>query len=135
MKMRVRKVLTILLSVLLLLGLFPINSFGLDFTANSPVTAEVVKAFEDGVTLADGQLMKSATIIPYEDGYTAKIILHQGVYHQIKRMLGVFDIGVNTLHRTTIGSLELPQNLQPGEYIKLSPEQVAKITNNMFTEN
>ena len=104
-------------------------------TVDSPVTEEVVKAFEDGVTLADGRLMKSATIIPYEDGYTAKIILHQGVYHQIKRMLGVFDIGVNTLHRTTIGSLELPQNLQPGEYIKLSPEQVAKITNNMFTEN
>ena len=27
-------------------------------TVDSPVTADVVKAFEDGVTLADGQLMK-----------------------------------------------------------------------------
>ena len=104
-------------------------------TVDSPVTEEVVKAFEEGVTLADGQLMKSATIIPYEDGYTAKIILHQGVYHQIKRMLGVFDIGVNTLHRTTIGSLELPESLEAGQYIKLSKEQLEKVTNNMFTEN
>ena len=41
-------------------------------TVDNPVTDEVVQAFEDGVTLADGQLMKSATIIPYEDRYTAK---------------------------------------------------------------
>ena len=104
-------------------------------TVDSPVTETVVKAFEEGVTLADGQLMKSATIIPYEDGYTARIILHQGVYHQIKRMLGVFDIGVNTLHRTTIGQLELPEDLAAGEYIKLSESDLKKITNNMFTEN
>ena len=104
-------------------------------TVDSPVTDEVVQAFKDGVTLADGQLMKSATIIPYDDGYTAKIILHQGVYHQIKRMLGVFDIGVNTLHRTTIGYLDMPDDLQPGEYIKLTPEQLSEITKDMFTEN
>ena len=104
-------------------------------TVDNPVTDEVVQAFEDGVTLADGQLMKSATIIPYEDRYTAKIILHQGVYHQIKRMLGVFDIGVNTLHRTHIGSLELPADLQPGGYVKLTKEQLLQITNNMFTKS
>ena len=104
-------------------------------TVDNPVTDEVVQAFEDGVTLADGQLMKSATIIPYEDRYTAKIILHQGVYHQIKRMLGVFDIGVNTLHRTHIGSLELPADLHPGEYVKLTKEQLLQITNNMFTKS
>lgn len=104
-------------------------------TVDNPVTDEVVQAFEDGVTLADGQLMKSATIIPYEDRCTAKIILHQGVYHQIKRMLGVFDIGVNTLHRTHIGSLELPADLQPGEYVKLTKEQLLQITNNMFTKS
>ena len=104
-------------------------------TVDSPVTETVVKAFEEGVTLADGQLMKSATIIPQDDGLAATIILHQGVYHQIKRMLGVFDIGVNTLHRTTIGALEMPADLQPGEYIKLTPQQIAQITSNMFTEN
>jgi len=104
-------------------------------TVDSPVTAEVVAAFENGVTLADGTLLKSATIKPYDDGYTAEIILHQGVYHQIKRMLGVFDIGVNTLHRTAIGGLEMPQDLAPGEFIKLSKSQVAEIAGDMFTEN
>ena len=92
------------------------------------MTDEVVKAFEEGVTLADGQVLKSATIIPQGGGYTATVILHQGVYHQIKRMLGVYNIGVNTLHRTAIGSLVMPQDLQPGEYIKLDSSQLAQIT-------
>lgn len=104
-------------------------------TVDSPVTDRVVQAFREGVTLADGQLMKSAQIIPSQDGYTAQIILHQGVYHQIKRMLGVFDIGVNTLHRTAIGRLELPDSLAPGEYIKLTQQQLSLITSDMFTEN
>ena len=104
-------------------------------TVDNPVTDRVVQAFKDGVTLADGTLLKSAEIIPSEDGLTATVILHQGVYHQIKRMLGVFDIGVNTLHRTAIGGLVMPENLAEGEYIKLTKQQVDKITGGMFTEN
>lgn len=104
-------------------------------TVDNPVTDRVVQAFKDGVTLADGTLLKSAEIIPSEDGMTATVILHQGVYHQIKRMLGVFDIGVNTLHRTAIGGLVMPENLAEGEYIKLTKQQVDKITCGMLTEN
>ncbi|MBQ8604097.1 MAG: rRNA pseudouridine synthase [Oscillospiraceae bacterium] len=104
-------------------------------TVDNPVTDRVVKAFEEGVTLADGTLLKSAEIIPSDDGLTATIILHQGVYHQIKRMLGVFDIGVNTLHRTAIGGLEMPADLVPGEYVKLTKQQVEMIAGVMLTEN
>ena len=104
-------------------------------TVDSPVTAEVVQAFRNGVTLADGTLLKSAEIIPSADGLTATVILHQGVYHQIKRMLGVFDIGVNTLHRISIGGLEMPRDLQPGRYIKLDRNQVDMIAGSLFTKN
>ncbi len=104
-------------------------------TVDSPITDEVIEAFKNGVTLADGKTMKTATIIPQEDKYTAIIILHQGVYHQIKRMLGVFDIGVNSLHRISIGNLRLDDQLKPGEYKKLSSVQLAQITNSKFTKN
>ncbi len=104
-------------------------------TVDSPVTDTVVQAFKDGVTLADGTLLKSREIFPIGDGLTAKIILHQGVYHQIKRMLGVYDIGVNTLHRTAIGSLELPADLAPGRYIKLDRKQLELIAGELLTNN
>lgn len=104
-------------------------------TVDSPIGENVQQAFENGVTLADGQVMKSAVIIPSPDRMSAEIILRQGVYHQIKRMLGVYGIGVNTLHRTAVGGLKLPNELHPGEYIKLTKEQVLKIGKDVLTEN
>ncbi len=95
---------------------------------DAPITNEVIKGFEDGVTLADGTILKSASIIPFEnDTKKATVILHQGVYHQIKRMLGVFDIGVDELHRIKIGSLTLDENLKNGEYKKLSNSEILMI--------
>ena len=48
--------------------------------------------------------------------------IHQGVYHQVKRMLAAVGNRVESLHRHQIGLLELP-NLQEGEWIYLSPRQ------------
>lgn len=104
-------------------------------TVDSPVTDSVVKGFKNGVKLADGTELESAQIFPSEDRMSAKIILRQGVYHQIKRMLGVYGIGVNTLHRTAIGKLELFRDLKPGEYVCLDEKQLEFITYDMFTEN
>lgn len=78
--------------------------------------------------------MLPAEIIPLEDNLKAKIILHQGVYHQIKRMLGVYDIGVNSLHRVKIGGLELDTALAPGEYRKITEEELSKISDYKFTD-
>ncbi len=93
-----------------------------------PVTEEMVKAFEEGVTLADGSRMKPAGLIPDpKDPFRATVVLRQGVYHQIKRMFGTFDAGVNALHRTAIGGLSMDENLAPGEYRKLTPEEKKQI--------
>ena len=51
-----------------------------------------------------------------------------GVYHQIKRMFGVYGAGVNALHREAIGGLALDAQLAPGQWRELSDEEVAKIT-------
>ena len=62
------------------------------------------------------------------DGLTVKVRLRQGVYHQIKRMFGVYGAGVNALHREAIGGLALDAQLAPGQWRELSDEEVAKIT-------
>lgn len=51
----------------------------------------------------------------------------QGVYHQIKRMFGVYGAGVNELRRTAIGGLALDAALGPGGFRELSPAEVARI--------
>ena len=95
---------------------------------DTPVTDEMVEAFAAGVTLADGQTMQPARLIPDEaDPFAATVVLRQGVYHQIKRMFGVLDAGVNGLHRTAIGGLALDEGLAPGAWRLITPEEKALI--------
>lgn len=95
---------------------------------DTPVTPAMVEAFAAGVTLADGQTMQPARLIPDEaDPFAAIVVLRQGVYHQIKRMFGVLDAGVDQLHRTAIGGLALDEGLAPGAWRLITPEEKALI--------
>ena len=99
-------------------------------TLDAEITDEIITEFNNGVTLADGTLLKSAELFATEEPMVVRVVLKQGVYHQIKRMFGVFDIGVNELHRTHIGTVELDENLAPGEYRELTATELEKIVSN-----
>ena len=90
-------------------------------TIDTPLTQEMCTGFAAGVTLADGTALSP-------DGLTVRVVLRQGVYHQIKRMFGVYGAGVNALHREAIGGLALDAQLAPGQWRELSDEEVGKIT-------
>ena len=85
--------------------------------------------FAAGVTLADGTALSPAEVTALSaDGLIVRVVLHQGVYHQIKRMFGVYGAGVNGLHRDAIGGLALDPALAPGQWRELSAEEVSKIS-------
>ena len=88
---------------------------------DTPLTSIMVELFARGVTLADGETMKPARLIGDEsDACRCTVVLTQGVYHQIKRMFGVFGAGVNELHRRAMGGLELDPALEPGLLMGIS---------------
>ena len=95
-------------------------------TLDGEINEEIIESFNSGVTLADGTLLKSAVLEATGDPMVVKVVLKQGVYHQIKRMFGVFDIGVNELLRTHIGDVELDCTLAPGQYRELTAEEMEK---------
>ncbi|MGN0707327.1 MAG: pseudouridine synthase [Faecalibacterium sp.] len=98
-------------------------------TLDTPFTEEMRAGFAAGVTLSDGQALAPAQAQAVSaDGCTVRVQLRQGVYHQIKRMFGVYGAGVNALHREAIGSLPLDKDLAPGQWRELSAQEVAKIT-------
>ena len=97
-------------------------------TLDAGITDEIIEKFNSGVTLADGTLLKSAVLEKTDTPCVVKVVLKQGVYHQIKRMFGVFDIGVNELHRSHIGGVKLDDNLAGGEYRELTQEELSKIS-------
>ena len=98
-------------------------------TLDTPLTEEMRGGFAEGVTLADGTALSPAEVEALTpDGLTVKVRLRQGVYHQIKRMFGVYGAGVNALHRDAIGGLALDPALAPGQWRELSAEEVTAIT-------
>ena len=98
-------------------------------TLDTPLTAEMTAGFAAGVTLADGTALSPAEVEALTpDGLTVRVLLKQGVYHQIKRMFGVYGAGVNALHRDAIGGLALDAALAPGQWRELSDAEVAEIT-------
>ncbi len=95
-------------------------------TLDSPVTKSMIKGFANGVKLVDGTVLKPAKLFDLGDN-KARVIITEGKYHQIKRMFGLYDAGVNELMRESIGGLVLPADLEAGQCIEYKKEELERI--------
>ncbi len=89
-----------------------------------------MKQFAEGLDIGDDSLTLPANIsVKCSEGSNTKylVTIHEGRYHQVKRMFGVFGAEVVYLKRLAMGRLCLPDDLLPGKYLKLEPEAVKKI--------
>ena len=93
------------------------------------VTEEDIKAFEAGVTLDDGYETMPAQLKILESGEQSEIELtiHEGKFHQVKRMFESVGKKVVYLKRLSMGKLMLDENLGLGEYRELTDEEVKLI--------
>ncbi|MDF2883362.1 MAG: pseudouridylate synthase family protein [Clostridiaceae bacterium] len=95
---------------------------------NKPVSDEDVKAFSQGIVLDDGYKClpgKLNIISSTENGSEVEVIIHEGKFHQVKRMFQSVGKEVVYLKRTNFGPLELDPTLEEGNYRELSREEIA----------
>ena len=85
------------------------------------------EAFAQGIRLEDGLLCMPAGLTLLGDGSEVLVTLHEGKFHQIKRMIASRGATVCYLKRIAMGALTLDPNLGKGEYRALTEEEVAKI--------
>ncbi len=97
---------------------------------DAPVNDEIIKEFSEGTHLPDGTPCEPAIISVLDSPLHVKISIHEGKYHQVKRMFGTYDIGVNRLHRQSIGGVELDDTMHPGEFRPLTSLEIVDIINN-----
>lgn len=97
-------------------------------TLDAPLPTDIAEKFKEGVVLADGTECLPADLEIMEDN-TAKVKILEGKYHQIKRMFGVFGLGVNELKRIAVGGLALPYDLPEGASRELTKEEKLRIFN------
>ncbi|HEU4775562.1 MAG TPA: 16S rRNA pseudouridine(516) synthase, partial [Telluria sp.] len=95
-------------------------------TTAEPVTPELVAQLLAGVQLHDEPAPLAALICRQLDTHSLEIVLEQGKYHQVKRMLAAAGNHCAALHRAAIGSLTLASlGLEQGEWCYLDAEQLA----------
>lgn len=95
-------------------------------TTAEPVTDDLVNTLLNGVQLHDEPAPLAAQICRQLDAHKIEIVLEQGKYHQVKRMLAAAGNHCAALQRTAIGQLTLNSlGLEEGEWCYLSPEQMA----------
>lgn len=91
-------------------------------TTADPITPEQIQGLQQGVELRNEKGIYAATDIQLLSEHQLSMTIHQGVYHQVKRMLAAVGNKVEALHRHQVGLLELP-DLPEGEWMYLSDEQ------------
>jgi 16S rRNA pseudouridine516 synthase len=90
----------------------------------APVTPELIAKLLGGVQLEDEPAPLAAQSCRQLDAGRLEIILEQGKYHQVKRMLAAAGNHCAELHRTAIGGLTLEAlGLGAGDWCHLDPAQ------------
>lgn len=84
-------------------------------------------AVESGMTLGDGYTCLPGHLEVLEDGRCAYITLHEGKYHQIKRMMAARGKPVVYLKRLKFGPLELDPQLAKGSWRALTEAEISAL--------
>ncbi len=81
-----------------------------------PVDARQVERLLAGVVLDDDPKPVRAAACEASGPLSLRLTLTEGKYHQVKRMVAAVGNRVETLHRSRIGALALPEDLGPGQW-------------------
>lgn len=95
---------------------------------DKPFDSSVIEDFESGMELGSEKCMPAILESLSADNKQAKIILKQGMYHQIKRMFKKHSITVLELKRVAMGGLRLDENLAPGEARFIDEKELSLVT-------
>ncbi len=91
----------------------------------SPVTEADVIAFAEGLQLHGEATLTAPAVLEIINEREALVHVHEGRYHQVKRMFAAVGNKVEQLHREQVGTLKLDTDLAPGETRALTAEEVA----------
>jgi 16S rRNA pseudouridine516 synthase len=91
------------------------------------ITTECVEKFAAGMYFRYEDLTTLPARLTLLSARTAEVTIHEGRYHQIRRMFGFFRNEVICLHRLAVGGIALDPGLRPGEYRHLAADEVAAL--------
>lgn len=93
-------------------------------TLERELSAEAAALLEQGVDIGDEKptLPARASILSEN---TILLTLHEGRFHQVKRMMQAVGNQVLALERVAFGGIYLDEGLQPGQFRELTEDEIA----------
>lgn len=85
-----------------------------------------VARIAEGLELEDGTRCDPARFEPL-GAQRARLVLREGKYHQVRRMVAACGGRVTALHRARVGSYRLPEHLPAGAAVPLTAEEEATL--------
>ena len=93
-----------------------------------PLKQEYEAALENGIDIGEESLTLPAKLeICSEDRKNCLLTIHEGKFHQVKRMFQSVGKKVSYLKRLSMGSLHLDEKLTPGAWRELTLEEITKL--------
>ncbi|MCP9338269.1 pseudouridine synthase [Stutzerimonas xanthomarina] len=93
----------------------------------APIDPNCVDRFAQGLYFRFENLTTLPAELELLGSHQARLTLHEGRYHQVKRMFGHFNNKVTALHRERMGPLLLDDTLAHGHYRSLTTEEIKQI--------
>lgn len=96
-------------------------------TLKHAIDTERLARLRDGVVLRDSSVAVSASDVVQTAPTEVLLTIHEGRYHQVKRMIAAVANRVEALQRVAVGGLELPDDLRCGEWRLLGAGELKKL--------
>lgn len=96
-------------------------------TTADPIPETVIAQFAEGLELRNEDKPTLPSELEILDSHSARVTLHEGRYHQVKRMFAATGNKVVALHREKVGTITLDPELESGEYRFLTTDEIKTI--------
>lgn len=96
-------------------------------TLEGPAKESYIELFASGMTIDGDEKCLPAKLTLTDEPNVVKLILHEGKYHQVKRMMIAAGNRVTHLRRTRIGGIMLDERLKSGESREIAAEEIGKL--------
>jgi 16S rRNA pseudouridine516 synthase len=97
-------------------------------TLARPMDGSEGAAFAAGTLMLEGE---DRPLLPAElevhSPTSAHLTIHEGRYHQVRRMFAAVGNHVEALHRDRVGALDLPDDLEPGRWRLMGDGDIAAV--------
>lgn len=93
----------------------------------SPLSGNEAKIFAAGAVLEDGTVCLPAELSGLAGDTECRLTIHEGMYHQVKRMFESVGNRVVFLKRLKIGALSLDPELSPGEWREIDRNEAKSL--------